>query len=416
MPENSVVSSHDDASTPPRAPAKAQIIHLDTASKTLSLFGSEQKTAEPKSAAAHADSGPGPRADDSSRGGSHASTVETHARFAKAPAVERAPLVSTRNVLIAVLAVAVVAQAGFIVRERFWRSPVAVVPDSGTLSVTSDPVGAAVVIDGTARGNTPMEIALAPGSHTIEVGTGAQARSQNVTITPGNTFSLHQGLNATPAATFEPGTGGLQIATEPVGARVSIDGVAHGVAPVTVTNLKVGDHVVTVRGSSGDPVNRTVHVSEANVTSLIVSMTTPGGFASGWLALSSSIPLQILERGTVIGTTESPRILLPTGTHELELVNAELGYRSTRTVQVAAGQTANVAMKLPMGAISINALPWAEVWVDGQPAGETPIGNLSVAIGRHELTFRHPELGEQRRSVTVGVNNPVRVSADMRKK
>jgi hypothetical protein len=69
-----------------------------------------------------------------------------------------------------------------------------------------------------------------------------------------------------------------------------------------------------------------------------------------------------------------------------------------------------------MGAISINALPWAEVWVDGQPAGETPIGNFSVTIGRHELIFRHPELGEQRRSVTVGVNNPVRVSVDLRKK
>lgn len=127
------------------------------------------------------------------------------------------------------------------------------------------------------------------------------------------------------------------------------------------------------------------------------------------------MPLQIWEKGALVGTTATPRILLPAGAHELELVNTELDYRVARTVQIAAGQTASVPLKPPMGTISVNALPWAEVWIDGQRAGETPIGNVSIAIGNHEMLFRHPELGEQRKTVAVGALKPVRVGVDMRK-
>ena len=236
-----------------------------------------------------------------------------------------------------------------------------------------------------------------------------------MTVTRGGDVSMHIGLTAAPAAGAVAGTGGLQIATDPAGARVWIDGEPHGVAPITVSNLKAGDHIVTVRGATGDAINRTVTVQEASVASLIISMNARGAFASGWLAISSGVPLQIWENGALIGTTETQRILLPAGEHELELVNAELGYRLTRSVQITAGQTASVGLKPPLGAISINALPWAEVWIDGQRAGETPIGNFSTPIGRHELLFRHPELGEQRRTVTVGVTSPLRVSVDMRK-
>lgn len=422
MPQNSVVPSHDDANTSTRAPAKEQVIPLDPTSKTMSLFHSEQKVSELKTAKPNIEVGAPADAGDTARIPLHPAEAPATPRTEPAtPRTENAPArpvksrrIGGRGVVVALLALAVIAQGGYIAFGML-RGSNAVAPETGSLSVTSEPSGAPVAIDGTARGTTPLEVTLAPGTHNVEVGTGPQARSQPVTVTRGSTFSLHLGLGLVPAAGVVAGTGGLQVATEPAGARVSIDGVPHGVAPLTVMNLKVGDHVVTVRGNSGDAVNRTVSIQEATVASLLVSMTVPGGFASGWLALSSSVPLQILEKGTIIGTTETPRILLPTGTHELELVNAELDYRVSRTVQIAAGQTTAIGLKPPMGTISINAVPWAEVWIDGQRAGETPIGNFAIVIGEHELLFRHPELGEQRRSVTVGVTSPVRISADMRK-
>lgn len=326
-----------------------------------------------------------------------------------------APRSRAWNAIIALLAVAALTQAGFI---AFWMLPgagVAALPDTGSLSVTSDPSGLPVTIDGTPRGETPLKLTLASGTHRVEVGSGSLTRSQHLSVARGGDASVHIGLPAPSAAAGAAGTGALQIATEPAGARVWIDGEPRGASPLTVSNLKAGEHVVTVRTGSGEAVNRTVTVQEATMASLVISMNAPNAFASGWLAISSGVPLQIFEKGALIGTTDTPRILLPAGAHELELVNADLGYRLARSVQITAGQTASVGLKPPMGTLSVNALPWAEVWIDGQRAGETPIGNFSIAIGRHELLFRHPELGEQRKTVTVGVTSPQRVSADMRK-
>ena len=78
-----------------------------------------------------------------------------------------------------------------------------------------------------------------------------------------------------------------------------------------------------------------------------------------------------------------------------------LGYREQRAVQVTAGQTSDVRLEWPRGSMAINAIPWAEVFVDATRVGETPIGSIAVPIGAHEVLFRHPELGERRLSVTV---------------
>ena len=83
-------------------------------------------------------------------------------------------------------------------------------------------------------------------------------------------------------------------------------------------------------------------------------------------------------------------------------------------VQVPPGKIAPITLELPKGNVSINATPWAEVWIDGERAGETPIGNLSVPIGSHEIVFRHPQLGEKRQAVSVTLGAPVRVSIDMK--
>ena len=50
--------------------------------------------------------------------------------------------------------------------------------------------------------------------------------------------------------------------------------------------------------------------------------------------------------------------------------------------------------------------------VDGRRAGETPIGNLTLPIGEHEIVLKHPDLGEERRTVTVGARTPVRVGVE----
>ena len=116
----------------------------------------------------------------------------------------------------------------------------------------------------------------------------------------------------------------------------------------------------------------------------------------------------------MLGTTEADRIMMAAGRHEIELVNETLGYRATRSIQVPPGKVAPLVVELPLGVLNVNASPWAEVWVDGRRVGETPIGNLPMSIGPHEVVFRHPQLGEKRQAVSVTLKAPVRLSVEMK--
>jgi hypothetical protein len=42
------------------------------------------------------------------------------------------------------------------------------------------------------------------------------------------------------------------------------------------------------------------------------------------------------------------------------------------------------------------------------------MANLPIAIGPHEVVFRHPQLGEKRQAVSVTMKAPVRLSIDMK--
>jgi hypothetical protein len=137
---------------------------------------------------------------------------------------------------------------------------------------------------------------------------------------------------------------------------------------------------------------------------------------AGSVAVSAPLPLQVLLRGRVVGTTEAESFMLPVGTQELEFVNQSVGYRARRTVTIQAGKTAALRLEPPSGTVNINAMPWAEVWLGGQRLGDTPLGNVQIPIGSRELVFRHPDLGERRATVLVTLKEPARISIDLRKK
>ncbi len=103
------------------------------------------------------------------------------------------------------------------------------------------------------------------------------------------------------------------------------------------------------------------------------------------------------------------------GRHELEFVNSVIGFRTRREVDVRPGQITSVAVRVPNGTLNINATPWAAVWIDGTPFGETPLGNLSIVPGEHEIVFRHPQLGERREKTIVRPDVPGRVAVNLQR-
>jgi hypothetical protein len=211
-----------------------------------------------------------------------------------------------------------------------------------------------------------------------------------------------------------PATGQLAVGPERAGARVLIDGADRGVAPLTVADLAPGNHLVELQ-ANGATTRHTVTVQAGGTASLI----SPAGAAaaapvSGWVTVKAPFSMEVRENGRLLGSTESDRIMMAAGRHELELSSELFAYRVTRIVQVIPGKAAALTLDLPRGVVNLNATPWAEVWIDGEHVGETPMGNLSVAIGPHEIVFKHPQLGEKRHAVSVTLAAPTRLSVDMK--
>jgi hypothetical protein len=313
----------------------------------------------------------------------------------------------------AAVGLVVLACAGLLGARRYFSAAApAAAAATGTLSISSSPAGVVVIVDGDSRGVTPLSIPLKPGPHNVELRGGGEPRTLPVTITAGTQVTQYIEMPAMPVAQL----GQIQIRTEPAGAQVSVDGVPRGRSPLLVEGVAPGDHLVTLESSFGS-VKQTVAVAAATTSSLVVPLTAAEGAPlSGWVAVSAPVDVQIFEGKQLLGTSQSDRIMVSAGRHDLEIVNDTLGYRSSRTVQVPPGKVAPIRIEWPKGTLAVNAVPWAEVWIDGERVGDTPMGNLSLPIGPHELVFRHPEFGELRHAAIVTANAPARVSVDMRKK
>jgi serine/threonine-protein kinase len=243
------------------------------------------------------------------------------------------------------------------------------------------------------------------------------------------------GPAASPAAT----RGKLDVESDPAGATVTIDGVGLGVTPLSLPNMVPGTYeVVITRGQIS--VTRSVEVAAGGTASVAAVLsadstsaraTTPApatptppvapsatrsvpGAAAGWVTFDSPLELNVLNRGKAQGTTRG-RMSLAAGSYQLELVNDALEIRQVVTANVSPGQGIRVAVPIPTGVLSVNALPWADVWIDGNPVGTTPLANLKVPVGTHEVVLRHPSLGERKQSVVVKAITPARLGVDLKR-
>jgi hypothetical protein len=260
---------------------------------------------------------------------------------------------------------------------------------------------------------TPLSLDLPSGPARVVVRSGASERQLSLQLQGGDIIrQLIEFLPAVPGPVASSGT--LEVTSEPARVPLLVDGVAVGSTPLTATTLSAGDHVLSARFATG-AVERRVRVESGRTTTLHLVGAAAGASNDsivGWLNVDTTVPMRIFEEGRLLGTTDVSRVMLPVGTHALHFVNDETGFETDRTVTVTAGRPTPVRIDAPSATVSINARPWAEVFVDGERVGETPIGNLTRPIGRHEIVLRHPELGERRQSVVLTLRGATRVSVD----
>ncbi len=272
-----------------------------------------------------------------------------------------------------------------------------------------------------------------------------------------------------------PPTATLDVASEPIGATILINGLDRGKAPVSVvvnpgryeitakSSLGMGSTTVDVKGGRRQQITVPLQLGTepgsldirsepagAHVTldneplgrsPVVLEAVAPGDHElvvehgavrverrftlapterltlfvplAGWVSVRSRLPLEVIERGRSFGSSSGGRVLVPAGRRRLQLVNDEFGINITHEVMVVAGQVVDVPVALPPGLLSVVTDEPADVWVDGEPRGRTPTGTLSVALGEHEVRVTHPRWGEQRLTVIVGLGAPTRLTVKL---
>lgn len=320
----------------------------------------------------------------------------------------RARSTASGSASLVMLPIAVVSGVVTFAAVRSWLPRLHAAPiASAILTVTSRPSGATVVIDRQPRGTAPLTLAITSGSHTLSVRADDVERTLTV-IVPG---SAHVSQDFDFSRTPPKPDGRLSVASDPAGARVDIDGQPRGTAPIVIDGLTPTEHTVRVTAANGS-VQRTVGVAPGVLTELVFSLPRAAAPAAGWITVASPFPVDVVEKGEVVGTSGAAKIMVAAGRHELVLRNNELGFESGRVLSVAPGQIAAVDIVAPTGRLNVNARPWADVSIDGEPVGQTPMANLELAVGTHEVVFRHPQLGSRTERVVVSARAVNRVAVD----
>jgi serine/threonine protein kinase len=181
-----------------------------------------------------------------------------------------APAHRSRSARVAIYIGLAASVAAFVGARLYNRAPAARATASLQLTLTSDPPGAQVVIDGQAQGGvTPLTLRR------------TWAATIAVRVDKAGFESAEESLHPAPGAaelvrsfTLEPTAGDLFVSVTAPHARWTLDGAPRADGPsLRAEHLRPGTHAVHVEADHFVPIERTVHVVPGAITSLEWTLT-----------------------------------------------------------------------------------------------------------------------------------------------
>jgi serine/threonine-protein kinase len=136
---------------------------------------------------------------------------------------------------------------------------------------------------------------------------------------------------------------------------------------------------------------------------------------TGKLSVQSEPAAEVRLNDQLLGT--SPLAVEVPLAGPLEISLKRRGYASVeRTLQPAEMMTVNEKLPaLPKGRLTLNALPWAHVTIDGEKAPDTPISKMPVTAGQHIIKLICPPTKREfKLPVLVNPDEDVRRVVDLR--
>ncbi|HUU75510.1 MAG TPA: PEGA domain-containing protein [Methanoregulaceae archaeon] len=237
--------------------------------------------------------------------------------------------------------------------------------DYGYISISSSPSGAAIYVDGTYKGITPVTVTEFPGNHAVSLQlSGYNTYSQNVYVTAQTTQYISASLSPVSQG------GSIRVSSSPGVANVYLDNtyrgqtdssgnlvisnIPSGTYSVKVSKSRYTDQTFSVQVRNGQESYVEAHLSYIGPT---VAPTTPPA-QSGSLSVSSTPSgAQAFIDNVFRGYTPSTYDGLPVGMHSLTLKLS--GYEDfVTTVQINPGSTATVQASLSPASTPTQSAPW----------------------------------------------------------
>ena len=195
----------------------------------------------------------------------------------------------------------------FVVQEKLMI-------DSGSLECVTEPAGAEVVVNGIARGTTPVTVEnVAKGNATVSFRMkGYRSETRQVVVSPdGRKQTVSVKLVGLPAT--------LRVVSTPEGARVFVDGNYQGKTPTSAPQLVAGEHKVRLELDGHATQERSVWVENGGDTTETFQMES----VLGRLEIVTVPPgAKISIDGKAVGTTRAVQGAAKSAVLAIEKVSA----------------------------------------------------------------------------------------------
>ena len=269
-------------------------------------------------------------------------------------------------------------------------------PRSCRVSITSQPEGASVIIDGKDRGTTPITLFdLAPGRHHLKLRRAGYVERDRF-------FSTGDVPFVEKSEVLDEVKGILLLKSEPEGANILIDGVSYGQTPRLITALSAKD-VYSVKLRKAGYQDQSISVKFEGRKPLVREEKLV--LASGVVdIMSEPAGAEVTVNGISRGHTPVKVSGIPRGLATVVLKMKGFADK-TLELRVNAGdvQTLSTALERLPGTLHLISVPeGARFYLNGEARGKGPLAITGLTPGDYRVRAELDGFGTTERTITIG--------------
>jgi len=114
---------------------------------------------------------------------------------------------------------------------------------------------------------------------------------------------------------------------------------------------------------------------------------------TGFISVTTEPAADIFLGKKKLGRGSIQRASVPAGKHKLKIVLRK-GTQRTLPVSIKRGEHVEKSVAFGSGTLRIVVLPWANVWVDGDKKGQTPMPAMELMEGYHQVRLVNDQIGK----------------------